>query len=201
MKLFTLQKTSASIALVASLGITSAQVYTPKQPDNNNSQPSSQDNNSTTIVNKKEESDSPYGNEIPFIDPTQETISIMGHTFSLGDNRLGGQFESYLADISNTSDASLEYRATIDSILSTLSPHNNSLSIKQKMKEAFALLPRASSYPGDGKICDSLSNAIYTVIISQGAIKEYDSYVQSLEQEKLRIIKNSDHDLKKDKKK
>jgi len=88
-------------------------VYNPTKSSGTNNNSQSSDNNSTTVIREKKQADSPYGNEVPFIDPTQETISLMGHTFNLGDNRLGGQFEAYLADTPNESAEAQEYRKTI----------------------------------------------------------------------------------------
>lgn len=180
------------LASIPCLALTvDAQVYNPgsgggSKPASNNG------GGDTTIVRQKEKSKSPYGNEVPFIDPTQETISLMGHTFNLGDNRLGGQFEAYLADTPNTSPAAKEYRETIDAILTAVSPHTKGVSIQQKLRNGFALLPRAASYPGDGRICDSLSNAIYAAMLSKGAVSTSKDYIANLEKEKKRIIYNAD---------
>lgn len=168
------------------------QVYDPTRGGGSAKPKAPQGNDNTTIVNRKKESKSPYGNEVPFIDPTQETITLMGHTFNLGDNRLGGQFEAYLADVPNVSKAAQEYRETIDAILDAVSPHTKGVSTSQKLRNGFALLPRASSYPGDGKICDSLSNAIYAAMLSKGAVRNSKDYIESLEKEKKRIIRNAD---------
>lgn len=161
-------------------------VYVPKAT----AKPSSNTTGDTTITNEKKESSSPYGNEVPFIDPTQETVSFMGHTFNIGNNRLGGQFESYLADSPNTSEAAVEYRKTIDAILTAVSPHTKG-DIRSKLRNGFSLLPRASSYPGDGKICDSLSNAIYAAMLSKGAVTNSQAYIANLEKEKARIARNA----------
>lgn len=185
-----------TIALLTTLAAAtlpaSAQVYNPTQ-GGGSAKPTQQNNNGgdTTIVNQKKKSSSPYGNEVPFIDPTQETITLMGHTFNLGDNRLGGQFESYLADSPNTSKEALEYRETIDAILLAVSPHTKGL-ISDKLRKGFALLPRASSYSGDGKICDSLSNAIYAAMLSKGSVRSSKEYIEMLEKEKKRIVRNAE---------
>lgn len=182
MRLFTL-------LIVMALPV-SAQVYSPgKKPINN--KPTTNSDNNVNAAPPKKEPKSLYGNEIPFIDPTQETVTLMGHTFNLGDNRLGGQFNAYLADSPNTSEAALEYRETIDAILEAVSPHIRNISKSQKLRDGFALLPRAASYPGDGRICDSLSNAIYTAMLSKGNIANSKQYIANLEKEKQRIIYNA----------
>ncbi len=167
-----------------------AQVYNPTRTVKPTHQTTNKNGGDTTIVRQKEQSQSPYGNELPFIDPTQETITFMGHTFNIGDNRLGGQFESYLADSPNTSEAALEYRKTIDEILTAVSPHTKG-DVNEKLRRGFALLPRASSYLGDGKICDSLSNAIYAAMLSKGAVRNSKAYIANLEKEKRRIARNA----------
>ena len=168
-----------------------AQVYDPGR-GGGGSKPAPSNNGDTTIIHPQKKSPSPYGNEVPFIDPTQETITFMGHTFNIGDNRLGGQFESYLADVPNTSKAAKEYRETIDAILTAISPHTKGVSISQKLRNGFALLPRASSYPGDGRICDSLSNAIYAAMLSKGSVRGSKDYIANLEKEKQRLIRNAE---------
>lgn len=177
-----------TLFIVTALPLT-AQVYSPgKQPVD--SKPATDSGNESSTFPPKKEAKSVYGNEIPFIDPTQETITLMGHTFSLGDNRLGGQFNAFLADSPNTSEAALEYRKTIDAILEAVSPHTKNISKSQKLRDGFELLPRAASYPGDGRICDSLSNAIYTAMLSKGNIANSKQYIANLEKEKKRIIYN-----------
>ena len=164
-----------------------AQVYSPSSESQQNT--SDQDNSvSTTTIKSKNTTSSIYVNELPFVDPTQETITVMGRTFSMGDNRLGGMFDSYLADSPNTSEDALEYRKTIDSILEAVSPHTKDISYSQKIRNGFSLLPRAASYPGDGRICDSLSNAIYAAMLSKGTVKNSKQYITELEKEKKRVI-------------
>ena len=184
----TLPITMRFLAILITLTVPiSAQVYSPNNGDGN-STADEPDNRASATVEKKNTSASVYGNELPFVDPTQETITIMGHTFGLGDNRLGGMFESYLADSPNTSEDALEYRATIDSILKAVSPYTKNVSVSQKIRDGFSLLPRAATYSGDGRICDSLSNAIYAAMLSKGTVKNSKLYIADLEKEKKRII-------------
>ena len=184
----TLPITMRFLAILITLTVPiSAQVYSPNNGDGN-STADEPDNRASATVDKKNTSTSIYGNELPFVDPTQETITIMGHTFGLGDNRLGGMFESYLADSPNTSEDALEYRATIDSILKAVSPYTKNVSVSQKIRDGFSLLPRAATYSGDGRICDSLSNAIYAAMLSKGTVKNSKLYIADLEKEKKRII-------------
>ena len=63
--------------------------------------------------------------------------------------------------------------------------------ISQKLRNGFALLPRAATYSGDGHICDSLSNAIYTAMLANGALADSKQYITNLDREKKRIIHNA----------
>lgn len=192
MKQHTILALAATPLFAAGLALPAqAQVYDPGK-GGGAAKPASSNSGDTNIVHQKKDSKSPYGNEVPFIDPTQETVTLMGHTFNLGDNRLGGQFESYLADVPNTSKAAQEYRETIEAILTAVSPHTKGVSTSQKLRNGFALLPRAASYPGDGKICDSLSNAIYAAMLSKGSVKNSKDYIANLEKERKRIVYNAD---------
>lgn len=179
---------STAIIFALTLSAT-AQVYNPDSGKSED-QPATKDAVDTPIVPQKEPATSIDEKKIPFFDPSQETITLMGHTFNLADNRLGGQFQTYLADEPNTSKAALEYRQTIDAILSAVSPHKKGISTSQKIRNGFALLPRAASYPGDGRICDSLSNAIYSAMLSKGSVADSKQYMSHLEAEKKRIIHN-----------
>ena len=175
------------IILIALCLPAAAQVYSPS--NEGQTETNTQNNSgSTTTIKSQNTNTSVYGSEIPFVDPTQETITIMGRTFSMGDNRLGGMFDAYLADSPNTSEEALEYRTTINSILEAVSPYTKNVTVSQKIRDGFSFLPRAATYPGDGRICDSLSNAIYAAMLSKGTVKNSKQYIADLEKEKKRII-------------
>jgi len=111
------------------------------------------------------------GKEIPILDPTNKTIKFQGHTYSLADNSIGGQFYAFLATDTLSSDAAKEYRAVIDEILESLSPNKK---VKPDLTKAYLLLSKASQYPGDGNVSDSLINALSAARNSQkgkGALK------------------------------
>ena len=175
------------IILIALCLPAAAQVYSPS--NEGQTETNTQNNSgSTTTIKSQNTNTSVYGSEIPFVDPTQETITIMGRTFSMGDNRLGGMFDAYLADSPNTSEEALEYRTTINSILEAVSPYTKNVTVSQKIRDGFSFLPRAATYSGDGRICDSLSNAIYAAMLSKGTVKNSKQYIADLEKEKKRII-------------
>ena len=84
---------------------------------------------------------SPMGNELPFMDPSAETVSWNGHSWAVTDNRLlAARFERYLNEPEDSSEDALDYRQTIDSILELVSPHHPG---GPDFPAALRLLPRA----------------------------------------------------------
>jgi tetratricopeptide (TPR) repeat protein len=165
-----------------------AQVYTPPPTAGGNQAPQ---NNDTTINRPPQEKAAPLvGNEVPFIDPSAETVTFNGRNFAIADNRLfAARFERYLNEPEDDSAAAVEYRETIDEILSLVSPHNPK---GPQLYEAFKLLPKASQYPGDAKLCDSLSQAVYVAMVSKKNVEGAKKLMASLEDEKQRVIREAD---------
>lgn len=164
----------------------SAQVYTPPK-----SQPApSRTNTSSTTPPSQKQGSSPLGNEIGIFNPSTETISWNGSTWAAGDNRLfNARLEKYLNEPADDSVAAQRYRETIQQILQTLSPHRKG---GPQFADAVALLPLASAYPGDANLCDSLSNAIYTAVLSNRNTQQSRALVKAIEQEKQRQISDAD---------
>ena len=165
-----------------------AQVYTPPPTAGGNQAPQ---NNNTTINRPPQEKAAPLvGNEVPFIDPSAETVTFNGRNFAIADNRLfAARFERYLNEPEDDSAAAVEYRETIDEILALVSPHNPK---GPQLYEAFKLLPKASQYPGDAKLCDSLSQAVYVAMVSKKNVEGAKKLMASLEDEKQRVIREAD---------
>ena len=170
------------------------QVYTPPAPTNNqNATPTD------TVVrsnpNESSGGDSNangglLGNEVGFFDPTNDTISWNGKTWAASNNCLvAARFEKYLNEPEEATVAAQEYRDNIDEILNLLSPHHKGGPV---FLDAVALLPKASTYPGDAKLCDSLSNAIYTAILSRKADNRSKELLARMEREKKKAILDAD---------
>ncbi len=180
-----------SLALALALPVL-GQVYTPPAPGNN--QPSAP---TDTVVRSNPTPSSNtnangglLGNEIGFFDPTNDTISWNGSTWAASDNRLvAARFEKYLNEPENVTAEAEAYRNTIDEILALLSPHRKGGPV---FGDAVALLPKAALYPGDAKLCDSLSNAIYTAILSRKDVRRTKEMIASMEREKKKAILDAD---------
>jgi len=168
-----------------------AQVYTPPAPTND------QDSTPTDTVVRSQpaqpaagNNNGLLGNEIGFFDPTNDTISWNGSTWAASNNRLvAARFEKYLNEPENVTAEAGEYRETIDEILAHLSPHRKGGPV---FGDAVALLPKAALYPGDAKLCDSLSNAIYTAILSRKDVNKTKELMAAMEREKKKAILDAD---------
>ena len=185
-------KSFSTIAL--SLGLlvpVSAQVLTPPNGASNVTSAGSSNGNSgsgnTTINRHESAAPSAQGEEIPIVDPTSKTFQFQGRTYSMTDNNLGGQFEAYLASQDFESQAALEYREKIDKIQDYLSPLNPG---GPDLKAAYTLLEDASDYPGDGGICDSLANSVYSGRLAMKGIGNKKEAIARLDKENRRLVHN-----------
>ena len=185
-------------ALLATAALCPAQVLHPDVKDRaTNSQGtgsggSSADHTTTSSSRQEQQKQnpSPLGNELPFFDPAGETISWNGHTWAATDNRLlAARFERYLNEPEENSGAAKEYRDTIAQILEKVSPHHPG---GPDFGAGVKLLPKASSFPADAKLCDSLSQAIYTAVLAKKDVAATRALNVAMEEEKQRVIRNAD---------
>ncbi len=175
------------LSLAASLPLFS-QVYTPPAAP---TQPAvQQPPTDSGPTQKPKDPASPLGQEIPMLDPSAETITVGGVTIPLGDNRLlKARFEKYLNQPPESDTEAKAYRATVAEILKTISPLRGT---PPNLKEAFLLLPSASSYPGDANLCSSLAEAVYMALLAKKDNKQLTDLNHSIENEKKAIIREAD---------
>lgn len=181
---------SAILALGCSLPL-SAQVLNPGgQGAGGAARPSapSSGGGGNDIVNNYQDSSgaSVHGQEIPIVDPTQKTVKFQNREYSIMDNHLGGQFEAFLATDTLSLAAAAEYRATIQEILDLVAPDKAG---GVKLKEAYKLLSKAAEYPGDGNLCESLRNSVYSSMLTKHNIGNKKELVQGLREEREQIIR------------
>jgi hypothetical protein len=181
-------------ALLATLSIAPGQVLHPDARSRVTNPPANNDSGGgDTVIQRQPENKpaaSPMGNELPFMDPSAETVSWNGHTWAATDNRLlAARFERYLNEPEDNSEEALDYRQTIDSILELVSPHHPG---GPDFPAALKLLPRASSFPGDAKLCDSLTQAIYAAVLAKKDVSSTRALSEAMEDEKQRLIRKSD---------
>lgn len=186
-------------ALLSTAMLCPAQVLHPDvkdratNPQGGGSGGSAADNTTTSSSQQSQQqkqNSSPLGNELPFFDPAGETISWNGHTWAATDNRLlAARFERYLNEPEENSEAAREYRDTISQILEKVSPHHPG---GPDFAAGVKLLPKASSFPADAKLCDSLSQAIYTAVLAKKDVAATRALNIAMEDEKQRVIRNAD---------
>lgn len=166
------------------------QVYTPPPPPTGGQSGSPQPEANGYAPQPKPESKSLYGNELPFMNPHDETVTINGQSFALGDNRvMAARFEKYLNEPEDSSQEAEEYRKTIDSLLKLLSPKSIPPNVLSK---AVALLTQAATYPGDAKLCDTIVQSVYTSLLSKRGRTGRQDAISSLENEQKRLVNTMD---------
>ena len=175
-------------------GVALGQVYVPPAGQ----QPSGAATpNDTAARPQQKPSPSPFGQEIPLLDPAAETITVAGVTIPLGDNRvLKARFEKYLSQPPESDADAEEYRKTVQEILQTVSPYHKPA---PDLYAAFKLLPRASTYPGDANICGTLAEAIYSSMLSKQDVAGLKKLNTSIEEEKKYIQGEADWAARHDK--
>ena len=133
---------------------------------------------------------SPFGQEIPMLDPSAETVTVGGVTIPLGDNRLlKARFEKFLSQPPESDDEATQYRKNIEDILAAVSPFRAG---GPDLYAGFKLLPAASSYPGDANLCGTLAEAIYMAMLSRQDVRGLERLNKSIEDEKQQIIRDAD---------
>ena len=156
---------------LSSVGLQSliAQVYTPpvQKPGGGGGGGGAPPSNNTTVVHQNQpRNNQVVGNDVPFFDPTTNTFSFDGKTFNVQDNQVfRARFEKYLNAAESSSESDKAYREAIRGILDTLSPHNRK--DRNRLAAAVARLQHAAVFPQDGRICESLANAVYRVYLAK----------------------------------
>lgn len=176
-------------------GLAHAQVYTPPSAP----VPASGPTQTTVTQAETTKQGSPLGEEIPLLDPAAETITVGGVPIPLGDNRiLKARFEKYLNQAPENDEAAEEYRKVIEEILATVSPFHAG---GPDLYRAFRKLPAASVYPGDANLCGSLAESVYMALLAKQDVNGLQRLNNSIEEEKRKIILESDWAARHDKNK
>ena len=106
---------------------------------------------------------SPFGQEMPAFNPGSEIVSWNGQNWNIGDQRLfRARFEKYLASPASTSASDQAYRSLLLGAMKALSPGNPG---GPSAAGAVALLGTAADHPIDARLCDSLNQAVYSVVL------------------------------------
>lgn len=122
------------------------------------------------------------GKDVPFFNPGTEILEWDGKHWNVNNNRVfQARFEKYLNAPEETGEQDKQYQEIIRTILDKLAP--DSISTKN-IDDAFRLLPKASGYEIDARLCDSLADAVYSAWRAQDASQRLQQANDSLEQER-----------------
>lgn len=162
----TLANLIAAIITFAATLAANSQVLTGPTGNQTNKSTTTKPDGTTIVNNEPERSKQPFlGTDLPVFNPGTEIFSWDGQNWNINNNRLmRARFEKYLNAPADSTEDDNEYRSIIKTILDELSPHKKGTGHLQR---AVAMLPRASNYRIDSKLCDSLSQAILGVYYGQ----------------------------------
>lgn len=129
------------------------------------------------------------GKDVPFLDPANEILAWDGRNWNITNNRLfEARFEKFLNAAEETTEADREYQSHIRGILDLLAPANIST---RAIDQAFQLLPKASGFPVDARLCDALADAVYSAWKAQAASARLANANEALEAERKRLEWNA----------
>ena len=98
---------------------------------------------------------------IPGLKTAESVLQFNGKTWKPSDNAIFmSRFEKFLNTPEENGEAEQEHRKILNQIIALLDPN---VLKAGTLSEAFRLLARASTFPGDSRLCDTLANAIYSV--------------------------------------
>lgn len=143
-----------------------AQVFDPSDSGGGNS--GNANGNTTTIVNNGGGQKQPkqfLGNDVPFLDPGSETAQWDGHLWNVTNNRVfRARFEKYLAAPEAITAQDKQYRDLLLETMKALAPTRSG---GPSMAAAIQALVKAADHPIDARLCDSIAQAVYGVVLHQ----------------------------------
>lgn len=130
-----------------------------------NSTPSTASNTTTSNTYAPPQGDAKtlYGNEIPFLNPQDGTVTINGQQLNMGSFReIEARFNKYLAQPEETSEDAKEYEKIFTKLHDVLSMKKERITADNVLRQVVDLLTKASTNPLDGGVSDALCQSIYT---------------------------------------
>lgn len=122
------------------------------------------------------------GEEVPLFDGGTDVLSWNGKRWNVNNQRVfRGRFEKYLNAKEQTSEQDIAYQKLLAEIQSLISPQN----YRQKNLDlAWGLLPQASNFDIDARLCDSLANAIYSTWLTKNEVDRLGKANESLAEQR-----------------
>ncbi len=129
------------------------------------------------------------GKDMPFLDPGSEIVQWDGKTWNINNNRIfEARFEKFLNAPEATTESDRDYNRILTAIMDKLAP--NKITAKST-DEAFQLLPQASQFDIDARLCDAIANQVYAAWLAKRSNDRLTAANQSLEGERKRLEWNS----------
>lgn len=108
---------------------------------------------------------SPFGNEIPFLDPGSEIATMNGQHWNVTNNRmLLARFEKYLSAPAADSPQDAAYRRVLSDAMKILRPGTAG---GPNVPSAVSLLAKASDFPIDAGLGDTVNQTVYAAVRSK----------------------------------
>ncbi|CAN5812175.1 hypothetical protein BH09VER1_BH09VER1_33170 [soil metagenome] len=129
------------------------------------------------------------GKDVPFFDPGSEVATWDGKSWNINNNRIfQARFQKYLNSPPATREGDQAYQKVLQQIMDLLAPGRVT---PQSLDTAFQLLSKASQYPEDANLCDSIGNQVYSAWMARRNNDRLTSASKSLEEEMKRLDWNA----------
>lgn len=129
------------------------------------------------------------GRDLPFLDPGSEIVQWDGKSWNINNNRIfEARFEKFLNAPAATSESDRDYNAILTAIIDKLAPGTVT---PKGTDEAFRLLPQASQFDIDARLCDGIANQVYAAWLAKRSNERLVAANDSLEKERKRLEWNS----------
>ncbi len=129
------------------------------------------------------------GRDLPFLDPGSEIVQWDGKSWNINNNRIfEARFEKFLNAPAATSESDRDYNAILKAIIDKLAPGTVT---PKGTDEAFRLLPQASQFDIDARLCDGIANQVYAAWLAKRSNERLVAANDSLEKERKRLEWNA----------
>ncbi len=151
--------------------------------------PSGNPSSSQPAAPASQQGSSFLGKDAPVFDPGSEVIQWDGRTWNINNNRIfEARFEKFLNAPEATTESDRDYNKILQEILDKLAPGRVT---PKSIDEAFQLLPQASAFEIDSRLCDAIANQVYAAWLSNRSNDRLLAANDSLEKERKRLEWNA----------
>jgi hypothetical protein len=143
----------------------------------------------STAAQSQEKTSSGGSQQKPSPSPQESfggALKFSGQTWSVADDALFAlRYEKFLSTPEEDAEQDAAHRLILNEIIALLEPSKLK---PQSLSEAYRLLTRAANFPGDSRLCDTLSGAIYGIWQSRRSQGQLADANRILEEERARTL-------------